>query len=103
MKKCFVARELEVKASLFDERHKDYGDNYKRFGPMVHAMMKEVSLKTPDDFNRFGILVQVFSKVSRYAMNFEKGGHADSLDDLAVYAMMLKECDMEANNRKGNK
>ncbi len=99
-KKCFVAQELEQKANLYDDRNAIYGDNYKRWGGMVQAIMKEVTLKTPDDFNRFGVLVQLFSKISRYAIQFEKGGHADSLDDLAVYSMMLKELDLEAAKKK---
>jgi hypothetical protein len=28
-------------------------------------------------------------------MNFKSGGHADSLDDMAVYAMLQRDCDEE--------
>lgn len=99
----FVAQELKDKAALYEQRNAIYGDNYKRWGNMVQAIMLEVTLKTPDDFNRFGVLVQLFSKMSRYAIQFENGGHADSLDDLSVYAMMLKELDKDAAERAAGK
>jgi len=92
---------LEEKAALYAQRNAIYKDNYKRFGHMVHAIMPEIHLTSGDDCNRFGILVMLFSKLSRYAAQFADGGHADSLDDLSVYAMMLKELDQEAAARKG--
>jgi hypothetical protein len=33
------------------------------------------------------------SKLARYANNFFTGGHADSLEDISVYAQMLREVD----------
>lgn len=87
---------LRVAAKIYEDRNKMYGDNYKRFGPALSGLMNGAALTTPDDFNRFGILVQIFSKISRYCNMFEKGGHDDTLDDIAVYAMMLKEIDSGA-------
>ena len=91
---------LRNAAKIYDERNKMYGDNYKRFGPALNGLMNGAVLKTPDDFNRFGLLVQIFSKVSRYCNMFDKGGHDDSLDDIAVYVMMLKEIDSAARTNK---
>ena len=92
--KPFVVAELEAKAQLYAERNKLYGDNYKRFGPiMVLLFPGGVTLATAEDFNRFGIFVQLVSKMTRYSENFTRGGHDDSLDDTAVYAMMLRELD----------
>lgn len=91
---------LRDAAKIYDERNKMYGDNYKRFGPALNGLMNGAVLKTPDDFNRFGLLVQIFSKVSRYCNMFDKGGHDDSLDDIAVYVMMLKEIDSAARTNK---
>jgi hypothetical protein len=91
-----VPDDLRAKADLYQQRNAIYGDNYKRFGPALLALTGPIQLETAEDFNRFGILVQLFGKVSRYAMNFANGGHDDSLDDAAVYAMMLKELDNEA-------
>ena len=91
---------LRSAAKIYEDRNKIYGDNYKRFGPALNGLLNGVELSTPDDFNRFGILVQIFSKVSRYCNMFDKGGHNDSLDDIAVYAMMLKELDSGAKVNK---
>jgi hypothetical protein len=33
------------------------------------------------------------SKATRYAQNFERGGHEDSLIDNSVYTQMLREVD----------
>jgi len=41
----------------------------------------------------------MYSKLSRYCMNLQNGGHQDSLDDLAVYAMLARECDEEEFER----
>jgi len=91
---------LRSAAKLYEDRNKIYGDNYKRFGPALNGLLNGVALSTSDDFNRFGILVQIFSKISRYCNMFDKGGHNDSLDDIAVYAMMLKELDSGAKVNK---
>jgi hypothetical protein len=32
-------------------------------------------------------------KLSRYAANFEKGGHQDSVHDLGVYSFLLEDFD----------
>ena len=96
----FVSKELKTKASLYTERNVLYGDNYKHFGPSVKALFPEgVELRTADDWARMGVLVQIISKVTRYAGMFSRGGHDDSLDDITVYAMMLKELDTEARKR----
>jgi len=101
MKKSFVAKELEKKARLFEERNALYGDNYIRFGTIMKALFpKGLVLKTEQDFNRFGIFVQVVAKVTRYGENFARGGHDDSLDDNAVYSMMLKQLDHLLDKKK---
>lgn len=90
----FVVRELNAKADIYRERNKLYGDNYKRFGVIMATLFPNgLTLRSVADFNRFGILVQLVAKETRYAENFTRGGHDDSLDDTAVYAMMLKELD----------
>jgi hypothetical protein len=87
---------LRESGDTFDQRNALYGDNYKRFGPIVDALFPTgVKLYGPDDFRRFGVLVQVISKLSRYCANFAVGGHDDSLLDLCTYSAMLRELDRE--------
>lgn len=90
-----VPEDLREKAALYEERNKQYGGNYKYFGVIMRALFQDgpVVLKTVEDHNRFGIFVQVLAKATRYAAQFSDGGHDDSLDDIAVYSMMLKELD----------
>lgn len=96
-----VPEMLRDAAALYEERNKLYGDNYKRFGHIMLLLFPDgLSLETADDFNRYGVFVQVVSKVSRYAEQFTAGGHPDSLDDNAVYAMMLQELDSECRSPK---
>ena len=93
-----VPEMLRDAAKIYEERNKMYGDNYKQFGRIMNAMFpRGILLHTPDEHNRFGIFVQMLSKMTRYSENFKKGGHKDSLDDLAVYTMMLQELDAEAH------
>jgi hypothetical protein len=90
---------LRAAAGIYEERNVLYGDNYKRIGPIFELLFPNgVELKKADDFNRFAVFVQILGKVTRYAENFPHGGHEDSLDDNAVYSMMLKELDREAKD-----
>lgn len=93
----FVPEALRSAAHIYEERNKTYGNNYKEFGHWVSQLfLAGLSVSTAEDFNRLGVLIQMLSKISRYAENWDKGGHDDSLDDLVVYTMMLKELDAEA-------
>jgi len=95
---------LRAAAEIYEERNKLYGDNYKRFGKVMEVLFPNgLTLKTTDDFNRFGVFVQIVSKQTRYAEMFSRGGHPDSLDDTSVYAMMLRELDVEIAVKGVNK
>lgn len=84
---------LEEAAKTFREKNKVYGDNYKRVGEMMAGMFPAgVTLKTAHDWNRMHILLLCIVKLTRYAVNWEKG-HKDSVHDLAVYAAMLESID----------
>lgn len=97
-------------AETHKERNKMYGDAYKKFGGVMSALFPDgVKLETDDDHNRFGVLVMIVGKLTRYAPNFKpepkefemyQVGHADSLRDLSVYAAMLAELDDEFNNNE---
>lgn len=90
----FVPENLRKAAETYEERNKLYGDNYKRFGQIMTALFPDgILLKTIEDHNRFGVFVQIVSKITRYAEQFIGGRHADSLLDTSVYSMMLMELD----------
>jgi hypothetical protein len=91
----FVVQQLRDKADLFLQRNALYGDNYKRFGPILVLLLEGQELDPSNEvqMNRLGLFVQVVSKMTRYGQNFSSGGHDDSLDDMAVYSMMLKQLD----------
>jgi hypothetical protein len=92
----FVPDKLRDLANLYEERNVTYGDNYKRFGPMAAMMFPNgLIIRSADDWNRLALFIHVMTKVTRYANLFDKNGHSDSLDDLAVYAMMMREIDGE--------
>jgi hypothetical protein len=91
-----VPEDLREKASLYEERNKLYGDNYKFFGQVMMGLFPTgIELRTPDDFNRFGVFVQMVAKMTRISQQFVAGGHPDSNDDLAVYSLMMKELEAE--------
>jgi hypothetical protein len=90
----FVPTSLREAAQVFEQRNEMYGDNYKKFGAIMNDIFPDgFTIDNPQDWNRFGILIQVVSKLTRYAENFNRGGHDDSLVDLSVYAHMLRELD----------
>ena len=96
-----VPDRLQRMADVHRERGKGYGDNYKHSGKrFVGLFPRGITLSTEEDFAWFSLFVLLDSKLSRYAQNREinKTGHADSLDDLAVYAQMLREIDDESSS-----
>lgn len=91
-----VPEMLREAADVFEERSALYGDNYKRFGFLMAALFPlGLTIKSVDDWNRLGVLVQKVSKLTRYAQQWGNGGHADSLIDDSVYTTMLRELDSE--------
>lgn len=95
-----VPEMLRDLGDVYEERNKLYGDNYKHFGEVMVAQFPEgLTLKTVADWNRVALFIWMQGKLTRYAMQFEQGGHADSLDDNAVYSQMLRELDGELAER----
>jgi hypothetical protein len=90
---------MEAAAETFRERNKAYGDNYLRFGNVMHALFPNgVLLDTPEKWNRFCIFITIIAKASRYA-NDDDHPHLDSIHDLGVYAFMLESLDQAAIER----
>jgi hypothetical protein len=83
-------------AETFRERNKIYGDNYKQVGGAMEAMFPNgVTLRTPEDHNRFHLFMLAIVKMTRYANNWEQG-HQDSIRDATVYCAMLESIDEAA-------
>lgn len=84
---------LRSAADLFERKNKEYGSGHKRHGAVMAALFPEgISLDGPEDFGRFAVFELMVVKLVRYSANFG-AKHADSLNDLPVYAAMLKELD----------
>lgn len=87
---------LEEAAITFRERNKIYNDNYVRLGNALHAFFPHgLEIKTAQDWTRFYFFMLMLVKLSRYATNFEGGGHHDSSLDTCVYAAMLHAWDKD--------
>lgn len=85
---------LEAAAATFRERNKVYGDNYLRIGEMMRGMFPDgLTVKTAHDWNRLHILLLGIIKLSRYAVNWDEGGHQDSIHDNTVYSAILEAID----------
>tara|TARA_R110000751_G_scaffold8688_4_gene33778 strand:+ start:3429 stop:3749 length:321 start_codon:yes stop_codon:yes gene_type:complete len=94
---------LKGLAKIFIDRSKLYKDGYTRNGEILKALFpKGIDQNNEDDLNRYVLVVYMVTKMVRYADNFEKGGHEDSLDDLAVYAQILNSLDLELNKDLNN-
>lgn len=97
-----VADSIEHLAELHSERERQYGADYLRAGTSLMGMFPDgLNLVSPADFTRFGLLNRIHDKLLRYAANFNQGGHADTLDDISVYAQLLKHADEV--NQQGDK
>lgn len=83
---------LRDAAALFEERNADYGNNYERMGAILMAIFPDgiPAIITVEDANRLNLMIDCLGKLSRYAHNFSRGGHLDSVRDLVVYAAMLE-------------
>lgn len=87
---------LEQAAKVFRERNQNYKDNYIRLGKALEAMFPQgLTLYTAEEWTRFYFFMLMLVKVSRYAVNFDDRGHADSSMDACVYAAMLHAYDKD--------
>jgi hypothetical protein len=85
-----IALGLENAAETFRKRSEEYGSNFLNMGEAMAGMFPNgVTLQSPEDFVRWHLFELNMIKMSRYASNWDKGGHADSLVDACVYPAML--------------
>jgi hypothetical protein len=86
-----VPDRLSDLGDLYAQRNKLYGDNYKNTGKVLKGMFPNgITLNTEAQFNRFALFIQIIHKSTRIAQSLPRDSHEDSLDDLAVYAQMLR-------------
>ena len=96
-----VPDRLKSAAALFESRNNEYSNAFTEFGDVLKALFPSgLMLSDPEDFGRFALLLQCAGKLKRYSNNFHHGGHKDSLDDLAAYAMMLQELDHQTERKR---
>jgi hypothetical protein len=94
MSKKDAGQLLEDAAALYRQRNAAYGGSYHAHGTVVKALFPYgLKLDEPSDFSRYAILDMIIGKLIRYSNNFAVGGHDDSMADISVYAMMLRELD----------
>lgn len=91
-----VPERLADLGQLYGDRNAVYGDDFRRYGRVLLALMPDgIRITNEQDANRLGILTQMIAKFGRYCAQFAQGGHPDSLDDLAVYSQILAMVDDE--------
>ena len=85
---------LREAMNTFQERSKVYGKNYLQHGKVMTALFPNgVELKTEEEWNRFGIINMIVSKLTRYSQSWPNA-HIDSIHDLGGYAFMLESLDI---------
>ncbi len=95
---------MEKALKTLQERGAQYGDSYVRHGKVM-AMLFEPIFPHPmseAEYNRFGVLNMIVSKLIRYCANFEDP-HIDSIHDLGVYAFILEELDTNLMHKEVEK
>ena len=92
-----VSDKLRCLAAAQAKKEREYGEAYLLKGKVMLALFDgPVTLETESDYARYSIVDFMVSKMIRYASNFETG-HADSLDDIAIYSQMLQRLDEALN------
>ena len=87
---------LSQAADMYRYKHSIYGDNYRVIGKLMTLLFPNgLTVKSETDWNRLHLFIMAAVKMTRYANNYEKGGHEDSVMDNIVYMAMLQEIDEE--------
>lgn len=84
---------LERITELFIRKNQEYGSAYNDCGHTYKNFFPNgICIQDPKEFERWAIFSRMIDKMIRYSINWETG-HSDSLDDIAIFAMMLRELD----------
>ena len=86
---------LHNAADILTQKRDEYPrNNWEMVVKCLDAMFPEgIEIKGAADMSRFHILGYVVAKTCRYACNFDRGGHADSMDDCISYSAILRHLD----------
>ena len=96
-----VPDRLAALSKIFEERAAMYGDNYLHIGTIMMGMFPYgLEVRTAEEFNRLHLFFHLVGKMTRYARQMPEGGHDDSLDDTALYSMILRQFDFIASSKK---
>ena len=84
----------------FNKREKVYGvRGYEQQGRVIKSLFPTgIKLETEEDHNRFFLLSMIVVKLCRYANNWDKKGHQDSVHDMGVYSFILESFDKGYEN-----
>jgi len=86
---------LQKAAAVYEERNAVYSDAYLKVGPIMEALFPQgMKLETPEDHNRYHLLVLIVVKLTRYSAQWQSG-HPDSMNDVMVYAAMIQALDLK--------
>lgn len=81
---------LQAAADTFKARGAVYRDNHQRTGEVLAALFPGgITIRSPDDHERLALLMLIIVKLTRYTVEWDNGGHKDSIHDTMVYAAML--------------
>lgn len=82
---------LEKSAKLFEERNAVYKDNWRKVGAIMTILFPDGPPKLEDetDYNRWHLFELAIVKLTRYAVQYNDGGHRDSIHDMIVYLAMV--------------
>jgi hypothetical protein len=90
-------KRLEKLSALNGKKGEEYG-RFEKIGEVLATQFPQgVTLKTSDEFNRFVMFTMIALKLDRLSNYIPGKVHEDSLDDAAVYAMMLRSFDADGN------
>jgi hypothetical protein len=88
-----VFQVLKNNSKLCEEKSKQYGNTYYKFGTVMIALHPDgINLKTEKDFQVYGVYLMIIHKLTRISQNIFSGEkmNIDSITDLSVYAAMLE-------------
>jgi len=88
---------LQSAMDKFKERDDEYGNAFKNHGHIIKAFFPEgLHLDNARDMCRFAVFQAIIGKLNRYAANFNRGGHQDSIHDAICFCAMLEELDADS-------